>query len=99
MQETLHDHRISISISGSPVSNLRFADDVNLIGGSNDEPQDLINRLVDRATAYGMEVTTEQRKIMTSSTNNISAYISMNGLRLEEAVSYTHLTLQTRRTV
>ena len=56
MQETLHDHRISISISGSPVSNLRFADDVNLIGGSNDEPQDLINRLVDTSTAYGKEV-------------------------------------------
>ena len=61
------------------------------MGGSNGEFQDLTNRLVDRATAYGMEVSTEKSKIMTNSTNNISAYISMNGLRLEE-VWLAHVT-------
>ena len=49
-----------------------------LKGGSNGELQDLTNRLVDRAMAYGMEVSTEKSKIMTISTNNISAEISMN---------------------
>ena len=46
--------------------------------------QDLTNRLVDKATAYGMDVSTEKSKIMTNSTNNLSAYISMNGQKLEE---------------
>ena len=46
------------------------------MGGSNGELQDLTNRLVDRATAYGMEISTENRKIMTNSTNNISVEIS-----------------------
>ena len=63
---------------------LRFADDIDLIGGSNGELQDLTNRLVDRATAYGMEVSTEKSKITTNSTNTISADISMNGQSLEE---------------
>ena len=56
-----------------------FADDIDLTGGNGGELQDLTNRLVDRATPDGMEVTTEKRKIMTNSTNNISADTSMNG--------------------
>ena len=38
-----------------------------------------------------MEVTTEKRKIMTNSTNNISADISMNGQKLEEVTSFKYL--------
>ena len=71
--------------------NLRFADDISLMGGSNDELQDLTNRLVDGATAYGMEVSTEKSKIMTNSTNNISADISMNGQKLQEVTSFKYM--------
>ena len=77
--ETLNDHNISISIAGRPIRNLRFTDDIDLMGGSNGELQDLANRLVDRAKAYGMDVSTEKSKITTNSTNNISADISLNG--------------------
>ena len=73
MQETLHDHHTSISIGGRPICNQIFADDIELMGGSNGELQDLTSRFVDRATAYGMEVTAEKNKIMSNSTNNISA--------------------------
>ena len=55
------------------------------------ELQDLTNRLVDRATAYGKEVSTEKSKIMTNSTNNISAEISKNGQKLEEVTSFKYL--------
>ena len=91
MQETLHDHHTSISISGRSICNILFADDITLMGGSNGELQDLTNRLVDRATAYGMEISTENRKIMTNSTNNISADISMNGPKLEKVTSLKYL--------
>ena len=79
-QETLHDHHTSIFIGGRPICNLRFADDTDLRGGSNGELQDLTNRLVNRARAYGMEVGTVKSKIVANSTNNISADISMNWL-------------------
>ena len=42
--------------------------------------QDLTSRLVDRATANGMEVGIGKSKIMAKSTDNISADISMNGI-------------------
>ena len=50
----------------------------------------LMNRLVDRATANGMEVTTEKSKIMANSTN-ISADINMSGQKLEEVTSVKYL--------
>ena len=59
--------------------------------GSNGELQGLISRLVDRATAYGMEVSTEKSKIMTSSTGNISANISLTGQKVEEVTSFKYL--------
>ena len=59
--------------------------------GSNSELQDLPNRLVDRVTAYEMEVSTEKSKITTNSTNNVSAYISMIGQKLEEVTSLKYL--------
>ena len=86
MQETLHDYHTSISIGGRYICNLRFADDVDLTVDSNGELQDFTNRLVDRATAYGMDVSTEKSKIMTNSTNNISADISMIGRKLETVI-------------
>ena len=77
MQETFHDRRTSTSIGGRPICNLQFYDDIDLIGGSSSELQDLPRRLVDRATAYGMDVSTENSKVMTNSTNNISAAIQI----------------------
>ena len=63
--------------------NLQFADDIDLMGGSNGELQDPTNKLVDRATGYGMEVSREKRKIMTNSTNNVCADTSMNDQKLD----------------
>ena len=60
MLETLHDHRTAISIGGRPICNLQFANNIDLMGGSSDEFQDLTNRLIDRTTAYGVELVTEE---------------------------------------
>ena len=61
------------------------------MGGSNGELQDFTNRLVDRATAYRMEVSTEKTQTMTHSANNISEDISMNGQKLQEVTSFKYL--------
>ena len=62
MQETLHDHHTLISIGERPICSLRFADNINFMGSSNGELQDLTNRFVDGATAYGMEVKLAQER-------------------------------------
>ena len=90
MQKTLHDHHTFIFIGGRPISNVRFADDVDFMGGSSNELQDPTYRLVDRAPAYGMEVSVKKSKIITNSTNNISADNSMNGQMLADVTSFKH---------
>ena len=61
------------------------------MGSSNAEFQNLTNRLVDTARAYGMEVSTKNSKIMTNSTNNISADITTQGQKLEVMVNLKYL--------
>ncbi|KAH3776966.1 hypothetical protein DPMN_178400 [Dreissena polymorpha] len=46
------------------------------MGGISREFQDLINKLYERASAYGMEVSTEKSKI--NSTTNTGEDITMN---------------------
>ena len=91
MQEALEEHTTSISIGGRPVCNLRFADDIDLMGGTNNELQDLTNKLANRANAYGMEISAEKSKIMVNSTDDISANITMNGEPLEEVHQFKYL--------
>ena len=43
--DTLLNHHSSISISGREISNHRFADDIDLISGSNDKLQQITNSL------------------------------------------------------
>jgi len=91
MQYTLHDHVTSISIGGRPICNLRFADDIDFMGGSIGELQELTNNLVTSASSFGMEVSTEKSKVMVNSTHDISASIFMNGEPFEEVNSFKYL--------
>lgn len=91
MQDTLRDHHTSISIGGRPLCNLRFADDIDLMAGSNNELQVLTTRLEESAGAYGMEVSHEKSKVLVNSMNDTSADITMNGQKLEEVNSFKYL--------
>ena len=91
MQETLHDHHTLISMDEGPYATYDLLTTLILGDGSNGELQEPTNRLIDRAMAYGMEISTEKSKIMTNSKNNISADISMNGQKLEDVTSFKYL--------
>ena len=91
MRETLQNHHTSISIGGRRICDLRFADDIDLMGGSNEELQILTDKLVERSGAYGMEVSAEKNKVMVKSVNNISADITMNDQQLEEVTAFKYL--------
>ena len=62
MQETLHEHHTSISIGERPIRKLQFADDIDLMGGSKGELQDVTNGLVDRTAAFGMKATQKRAR-------------------------------------
>jgi len=91
MRDTLHDHHTSISLGGRQISNLRFADDIDLLGGTEEELQVLTDNLTRCAGSFGMEVSTEKSKTMVNSHNNLHAAINMNGEQLENVESFTYL--------
>ncbi|KAI8486085.1 hypothetical protein Bbelb_361850 [Branchiostoma belcheri] len=95
MQEALYDHHTSISIGGRRICNLRFADDINLLGGSNAELQSLTDKLNQSAGSFRMEVSTEKSKVMvnssTSTRDEMYSTIFMNGEELETVDSFTYL--------
>ena len=45
MQDTLENHQSTISIRWRLISNLRFADDIDLLAGSESELQELTDYL------------------------------------------------------
>ena len=60
MSETQNNYLSSISIGGSLIWNLKFADDINLIAGTNEELLDLTDQLARNATRHGMEIISEK---------------------------------------
>ena len=90
MRETLHDFTPTVSIGERPLCNLRFADDIDLIAGSNSELQDLTDRLTSRSTAHGMEVSSEKSKVLVNADNK-KANIIMHGEHLEEVDTFKYL--------
>ena len=59
MTDALEDHKASVSIVGRTVSNLRFADDIDGLAGSETELAELISRLDQNCFNYGMEISAE----------------------------------------
>lgn len=60
----MHEHYTSMSIRGGPLSNLQCTDSIDLIVGSNGELQALTDSLVTSASAYDMDISTDESKTM-----------------------------------
>ena len=78
-QEALHDQQASLSIGGSPYANYDSPTTSILCAEAMVNFQDLTNRLVDRATTYGIGVSKDNSK------NNFDADIHMDGQKLFSA--------------
>ena len=52
----------SASIYGRPFCNLHLTDDVDLLGGTEEELRQLTERLEKRAAGYGMEISSNKSK-------------------------------------
>ena len=91
MADALEDHKSTVSIGGRTISNLRFADDINGLAGSELELDNLVEHLSETSTAYGMQISAEKSKLMTINTNGISSNIRVSGEKLEAVQSFKYL--------
>ena len=53
--------------------------------------QKLVEGLDRASTAYGMEISVEKNKLMTSNTSGINSEIKVNGQKLETVTSFKYL--------
>ena len=90
MTDALEDHEGTVSIGGRTITNLRFADDIDGIAGE-EELANLAERLDKASTAYGMAISAEKTKLMTSNTSGINTEIKVNGQKLKTATSFKYL--------
>ena len=72
MTDALEDHEGTVSIGGRTATNLRFADDIDGLGGEEEELAKLAECLDKASATYGMEISAEKTKLMTNSTSSIN---------------------------
>ena len=77
MSEALENRRGTVSIGGRNITNLRFADDIHGLAGSEDELATLGNNLDETSSGFDMEINAKKKKLMTNSNNKISTKIKM----------------------
>ena len=91
MTDALEDHEGTFSIGGRTITNLRFADDIDGLAGEEEELAKLAECLDKASTAYGMKISAEKTKLMTSNNGGINKEIKINGQKLETVTSFKNL--------
>ncbi|KYO26054.1 hypothetical protein Y1Q_0003814 [Alligator mississippiensis] len=92
MLDDLENFTGIVSVEGQKINNLHFADDIDLIAGTSEELQELTEMLDKTAKSYGMKITAEKSKAMTTSKitdSNIDMKISNE--KLEKVTSFKYL--------
>ena len=72
-------------------SSLRFADDIDGLAGEEEKLANLVEHLDKASTAYGMEISAEETKLMTNNTSGINTEIKVNGQKLETFTRFKYL--------
>ena len=66
MTDALEDHEGTVSIECRTITNLRFADEIDGLAEEEEDLAKLVERLDKASTAYGMEISAEKTKLMTT---------------------------------
>ena len=91
MTGALENHEGTASVGGREITNLRFADGIDGLAGEEEELANLVERLDEASTAYGMKISAEKTKKMRNNTSGINTEIIVNGQRLETVTSFKYL--------
>ena len=89
----------SVCIGVRPLCNLGFAADMDLLGSSEEELQQLTHTLEETAAEYGMEISSDKSKILVNSIKpRPSTNIPMDRKMLEEVDQFKTSALQKPKT-
>ena len=89
--DVLEEHEGTISIAVRTITNLRFADAIDGLAGSEQVPAQLVERIDQTAHACGMEINAEKTKLMTNNINGIHKYIYASGQKPRIVTNFKYL--------
>ena len=89
MMEALENNQGSVSIRGRITTNLRFADDIDGLTGTEEELANLVNHLDEASTIHTVEeISVEKTKLMSKTNQPPTNKITVDGLRLMEVSKF-----------
>ena len=91
MSDVLEENEGTVSIAGRTITNLRFADDIDVLAGSEQEFAQLVERIDQTSKAYGMEINDEKTKLMTTNINGIPKEIKASDHKLQTVTNFKYL--------
>ena len=94
MADTLEDHEGLVSIRSGTITNLGFADNIDVLAGQEQELFSLIKHLDEVSTTYyGMQISAEKSQLMTNNANGTSTDIAIDKkkIRLSTALNIWEL--------
>ena len=75
--DAIEDHEATVSIGNGTITNLRSADDVDVLAGEEEELAKLVELLGKAPTAYGMEISAEKTNLMTINNSDVNTEIKI----------------------
>ena len=87
----LEEHVGKVSIGGINITNLRFADDIDVLAEEEQELEALGESLDKTCTRYKMEISAKKTKLMTNNGNGIQMEIKLKGQKLSTLTSFKDL--------
>ncbi|KAL1450960.1 hypothetical protein WDU94_003263 [Cyamophila willieti] len=89
-REALEEIQEGIPINGVRLNNIRYADDTIVFADSIEALQQLIDKIVETSSRYGLEINTQKTKLMVISKEKITGtHLYINHTRIERVKQYT----------
>ena len=78
MSDALEEHDGEVSIGSKNITNLRFADDIDVLAEEEQELEVIVQSLDKSCTRYKMEISVEKTKLMTAQGINWRSVLRSN---------------------
>ena len=91
MSDALEEHDGKVSIGGSNITNLRFADDTDALAEEEQELEALVESLDKTCTRYKMEISAEKTKLMTNSAMASKKEMKVKGQKFGTVTSFKYI--------
>jgi hypothetical protein len=91
MRQALDGWKGGFCVGGQKISDLRYADDVVLIATSEEQLQQLVDRVATVSAAFGLRLNSKKTEVMVFARTPVQANVQHHGEPLKQVTDFTYL--------